>query len=49
LAARKGKAYVYGFAFTFGACVLYDLAVFCSGTFREGFFPRFSCSPPSPR
>ena len=26
LAARKGKPYVYGLAFTFGAYVLYDLA-----------------------
>jgi len=26
LAARKGKPYIYGLAFTFGACVLYDLA-----------------------
>jgi hypothetical protein len=28
LAARKGKPYVYGLAFTFGAYVLYDLARF---------------------
>src|SRR5260370_39647299 len=26
LAARKGKPYIYGLAFTFGAYVLYDLA-----------------------
>jgi hypothetical protein len=26
LAARKGKPYLYGLAFTFGAYVLYDLA-----------------------
>ncbi len=26
LAARRGKPYVYGLAFTFGAYVLYDLA-----------------------
>jgi hypothetical protein len=26
LAARKGKPYAYGFAFTFGIYVLYDLA-----------------------
>ena len=26
LAARKGKLYLYGLAFTFGAYVLYDLA-----------------------
>jgi hypothetical protein len=26
LAARKGKPYVYGLAFTFGVYVLYDLA-----------------------
>jgi hypothetical protein len=26
LAARKGKPYVYGLAFTFGIYVLYDLA-----------------------
>ena len=26
LAARKGKPYVYGLAFTFGAYVFYDLA-----------------------
>src|SRR5258708_24751110 len=34
LAARKGKPYIYGLAFTFGAYVLYDLAssaVGCSG------------------
>ena len=55
LAARKGKPYIYALAFTFGAYVLYDLArllqwpVFCSGMFREGFFPGSSCSRPSPR
>ena len=26
LAARKGKPYIYGLAFTFGTYVLYDLA-----------------------
>ena len=26
LAARRGKPYIYGLAFTFGAYVLYDLA-----------------------
>jgi hypothetical protein len=26
LAARKGKPYIYGLAFTFGVYVLYDLA-----------------------
>ena len=26
VAARKGKPYIYGLAFTFGAYVLYDLA-----------------------
>jgi len=26
LAARKGKPYIYGLAFTFGAYLLYDLA-----------------------
>ena len=37
LAARKGKPYVYGLAFTFGAYVLYDLARFpahgCAGRY----------------
>jgi hypothetical protein len=40
LAARKGKPYIYGLAFS---------PVFCSGMFREGFFPGSSCSRPSPR
>ena len=26
LAARDGRPYLYGLAFTFGVCVLYDLA-----------------------
>jgi hypothetical protein len=36
LAARKGKPYVYGLAFTFGAYVLYDLARFLHMDVQEG-------------
>ncbi len=36
LAARKGKPYVYGLAFTFGAYVLYDLARFLRIDVQEG-------------
>jgi hypothetical protein len=36
LAARKGKPYVYGLAFTFGAYVLYDLARFLHIDVQEG-------------
>ena len=36
LAAHKGKPYVYGLAFTFGAYVLYDLARFLHMDLQEG-------------
>jgi hypothetical protein len=36
LAARKGKPYVYGLAFTFGTYVLYDLARFLHMDVQEG-------------
>jgi len=36
LAARKGKPYVYGLAFTFSAYVLYDLARFLHIDVQEG-------------
>lgn len=36
LAARKGKPYVYGLAFTFGAYVLYDLARYLHLDVQEG-------------
>ena len=42
LAARKGKPYIYGLAFTFGAYVLYDLARFLQwdvrGALLSGLF-----------
>jgi hypothetical protein len=42
LAARKGKPYIYGLAFTLGACVLYDLARFLQwdvrGALLSGLF-----------
>jgi hypothetical protein len=36
LAARNGKPYVYGLAFTFGAYVFYDLARFLGWNVEEG-------------
>jgi len=36
LAARKGKPYVYGLAFTFAIYVLYDLARFLHMDVQEG-------------
>ena len=36
LAARKGKPYIYGLAFTFGAYVLYDLARFLQWDVQGG-------------
>jgi hypothetical protein len=36
LAARKGKPYLYGLAFTFGAYVLYDLARFLQWDVQGG-------------
>ena len=48
LAARKGKPYIYGLAFTFGAYVLYDLARLLQWDVQEEFFPGSSCSRPSP-
>jgi hypothetical protein len=36
LAARKGKPYIYGLAFTFGAYVLYDLARLLQWDVRGG-------------
>ena len=40
LAARKGKPYVYGLAFTFSAYVLYDLARFLHIDDLAGVQPR---------
>ena len=37
LAARKGKPYVYGLAFTFAAYVFYDLARLLQWDVQEGF------------
>ena len=41
LAARKGKPYICGLAFTFGAYVLYDLARLLQWDRSAGFFPSF--------
>ena len=37
LAAHKGKPYLYGLAFTFGAYVLYDLARLLQWDVQGGF------------
>jgi len=39
LAARRGKPYVYGLAFTFGAYVLYDLARLLQWNVQAGILP----------
>ncbi len=48
LAARQGRPYIYGLAFTFGAYVFYDLARFLQwgveGTLLSGLFLAASAS-----
>jgi hypothetical protein len=48
LAARQGRSYMYGLAFTFGAYVFYDLARFLhwgvEGTLLSGLFLIASAS-----